>query len=103
MNLTEQDKSILLAKLWPVEVVLDGCRLAVKEFEGKAYGGLWEPYEETERGYAQFALLMLKFPEVMFTNTRKWLNGQDATQANILDEILRLNGYDIDREQRRIT
>jgi len=62
-----------------------------------------EPYEKSEEGLAQFAAILLKFSDIMQRFGR--LNGvwhirckkheiteREPTQANILDEILRMNG-----------
>ena len=62
------------------------------------------PYYGTDTGRAQFAAILLKFPEVMqYSNLVWWDSYNDCqnpdylppTQANILDEILRMNGVDV--------
>lgn len=54
------------------------------------------PYEDCEHGLAQFAAILLKFPEVM--NSFSYEEGRPdmpPTQANILDEVLRMKGVEI--------
>jgi len=58
-----------------------------------------DPYGDTPDGLAQFAAIPLKFPEVMKRLKQDIFTGQswdiEPTQANILDEILRMNGVDV--------
>ena len=60
----------------------------------------WRPYSDGTIGRAQFAGILLRFPEVMDEILNHPEKGKrftiDPTQANILDAILRMNGYDID-------
>ena len=67
----------------------------------------WNPYQESISGYAQSMECLLKFPEVMcshkfypvgidpYIENAKSLVDKEPTQANILDEILRMNGVEI--------
>jgi len=62
----------------------------------------YKPYSDDEEGYAQFAAILLKFPEVMACQFRLVSLSSGSyfsrdvtvkpTQANILDEILRMKG-----------
>jgi hypothetical protein len=69
-----------------------------------------EPYcKDSNTGLAQFAAILLKFPEMMeeycqgikghgfmrWSESDKDFVWLPPTQANILDEILRMNGVDI--------
>jgi len=94
--MTEQEKSLKLAELmgWSI-------------FEGKRFlhtGEELEPYADTRSGLAQFAAILLKFPEAMTSYGMKCdgsvylCDSPDdcpPTQTNILDEILRMNGVDV--------
>jgi len=57
----------------------------------------YKPYASDEEGLAQFAAILLKFPEVMpyFVNNDGTVSTKleygEPTQVNILDEILRMN------------
>ena len=96
--MTEQEKSLKLSELM-------GWRLY--ENEGKFFThdmGCLCPYNELPRGSgrAQFAAILLRFPEVMarFVGVKNeyeitMLPWNEPTQANILDEILRMNGVDV--------
>ena len=71
------------------------------------YPDHYTPYNDTDRGLAQFAAIMLKFFPVVMTRlsfVECIVNGScmqnmsqpiAPTQANILDEILRMNGVAI--------
>jgi len=97
--MNEQEKSLKLAELCP-----DIWAFWKPEKD-------WNPYSESINGLAQFAAILLKFPEVMCSlvpityfdadederkSLRKTMNYNGPTQANILDEILRMNGVEID-------
>lgn len=57
------------------------------------------PYEQDVYGLAQFAAILLKFPWVMYQfvqqNDSSGIGIKEPTQANILDEILAMNGLDV--------
>ena len=63
----------------------------------------FNPYSDDIFGRAQFASILLKFPEVMGRHDLYMWNhpngaaigATEPTQANILDEILRMNGVDV--------
>jgi len=65
------------------------------------YGVALRVYDDVEEGLAQFAAILLKFPEVMACQFRLVSLSSGSyfsrdvtvkpTQANILDEILRMN------------
>jgi hypothetical protein len=96
---TEAEKSMMLAELMEWEV---------DSFRGGAYTTFWGytthgPYMTTKTGLAMFAAILLKFPEVMLnmhdlecTCMAPTCFVFEPTQANILDEILRMNGKEID-------
>ena len=89
-----QDKSLKLAELdgrWGKEFIPQVVKLKV-----------FNPYSDDERGLAQFAAILLKFPEVMHKcfmvegDSRLFLlGGYPATQEYILDKILRMNGVEL--------
>jgi len=92
--MNKEEKALKLADLmgWKIEI----------DDEGIAYTDttLLQPYADSETGKAQFASILLKFPEVMNMNPKEgYFGGIDhlfePTQANILDEVLRLNGVEI--------
>ena len=106
--MTEQEKSLALAKLM-------GWKVEQKEFFNDVdccyRKGCWEvlcPYKGTTVGSAQFAAILLAFPEVMapLINMYRALivsqyNEQGSptfrfkrkpTQRDVLDEILRMKG-----------
>lgn len=111
-GMNEQEKSLALAKLmgWRTQ----GCicwlpyevKAAYRPYGSESNTAEVQPYKDNEVGLAQFAAILLKFPEVMHE-----LSGYDdhpehggvgenffnepPTQANILDEILRMNGVEI--------
>jgi len=111
--MNEQEKSLKLAELAEWEEA-DATNIWTGE-------DLWninshycplEPYQNTRDGLAQFAAILLKFPEVMgsvtfnrATNKRTYLTttqdgnritgSADVTQANLLDEILAMHGVEI--------
>jgi len=103
----EKEKSLELAKLM-------GWKGYYADFEH--YDFVWdcnpdfdctqyklEPYEKSEEGLAQFAAILLKFPEVFeYAEGGGYLKPTEhggcdiaPTQENILDEILRMNGVKI--------
>ena len=96
-----EGKSMMLAKLmgWGIY----GGR--VTDEVGSDRIGFCEPcpYSDTQQGLAQFAAIMLRFPEVLarfkLMDSGEWMGGLiggEPTQSNILDEILRMNGKEID-------
>jgi len=97
----EKEKSLELARLmeWGIH---DG-RVIINGWHER-----FDPYGKD--GLAQFAVILLKFPEVMMMfafdkNDNRWLDSEDSedgdlfhgepTQETILDEILRMNGVKI--------
>jgi hypothetical protein len=100
-ELSEQEKSLMLAELarWTVKVEL--CRNAVIT-PSLATMGFLEPYAETTIGLAQAHAILLEFPEAMLSFVVCIQDDLDAdvtyeignigvyepTQSNILDEIL---------------
>ena len=92
--MNEQEKSLALAELmeWELDSPLS------TKYSYTKYNGLnWrilEPYDASQEGKAQFSDILLKFPEVMFDEYKHW-DLDECTQANILDEILRMNGVEI--------
>jgi len=102
--MNEQEKSLKLAELMGWE--LDYNKLwdewhVLNLFPRGHIATILQPYANSEQGHAQFATILLKFPEVFSTfdcritsNPKNvmWLNGEKPTQSNILDEILRMNG-----------
>ena len=108
--MTEKEKSLKLAELmgWKLvtifgdadwNIVREPALLNNDEFP------VLEPYVYGADGLAQFAAILLKFPDVMTfvsyeaDTTLKMYNGlelKEPTQSNILDEILRMNGVKID-------
>jgi len=96
-----QEKSLKLAELmgWKPKWNNMACEGVPKIFD---YGFL-EPYASGNNGRAQFAAILLKFPEVMGRHDLYMWNhpngaaigATEPTQANILDEILRMNGVDV--------
>ena len=102
--MNEQEKSLKLAELmgWPMWSLRPKDMLDTELIKG--FGAHLCPYKETKHGLAQFAAILLRFPEVMakiiVVDTSS--DGDDfvklrikPTQANILDEILKLNGVEI--------
>jgi hypothetical protein len=56
------------------------------------------PYDTYLNGRAQFADILLEYTEVMHkltSGTNRFWHGCKPTQANILDEILRMNNIEI--------
>ena len=113
-----QDKSLKLAELmkWEVEdfpsLIGRGSSplIASHEFKGewvRIYPDDSDNHDDKILSLAQFAAILLKFPEVMARIVNyeeslwEWYPSADAnghlepTQANILDEILRMNGVDV--------
>jgi len=96
--MNEKEKSIALAKLigWKgyfadfahYDFVWD-CN---PDFDCTQYK--LEPYEKSEEGLAQFAAILLKFPEA-FNKASGFWHKLEPTQEAILDEILRMNGVKI--------
>ena len=106
-----QDKSLKLAELmkWKLDTTATPIITINPHFIQyfvKGFHTFLEPYAETSDGLAQFATILLKFPKVM--SRKETYNYDDGpvmfsvwksvepTQTNILDEILRMNGVDID-------
>jgi len=101
--MTEQEKSLKLAELmgWDVGNDSQTGRLVVTIRHGMS-GWFLEPYAgDTTGGLAQFAAILLKFPEVM--KRIYWYDDAiqhcvdtiPPTQTNILDEVLAMHGVDI--------
>ena len=102
--MNEQEKSIKLAELM-------GWERKPNPYSNGAYADedyVWDvdvrlingvyPYASHEFGLAQFAAILLKFPEVMIRFMWGGEHGKyfiNPTQSNILDEILRMNGVEI--------
>ena len=105
-----QDKSLKMAELMGVTICV-GHTSAINDCNGLSIGKEWHPYDDWVEGRSQFAAILLKFPEVMLrfkwryrpivldaeskARAKKIWNIQ-PTQANILDEILRMNGVNMD-------
>ena len=90
--MNEQDKSLELAKLM-------GWRAG--DNMGQTH---LQPYDNSIIGLAQFATILLKFPEVLsqydcrvLHNPRNtmWKDGVKPSQENMLDAILKMNGIRI--------
>jgi len=108
--MTEQEKSLKLAELmgwrkYPHSPDMKrGVSYSVRGIDGMPSASIvdLEPYAATPIGRVQFAAILLKFPEVIthFVDGEGELSTANTygepTQANILDEILRMNGEDID-------
>jgi len=114
--MNEQEKSLELAKLmvWEVSQWPSVNVFVVRLFNHDELACNWphlNPYAETESGQAQFASIIMKFPEVMVNVHNYYGSDYDGpavdsqqpmspplhlTQANLLDEILRMNGVEID-------
>jgi len=96
--MTEQEKSLKLAELMGWEVGPDG-KGNVVFYEVEDFGGCGsrlQPYAHYEDGLAQFAAILLKFPDVMQGIDYEWhAYPAEARQRVILDEILRMNGVDV--------
>jgi len=92
--MNEKEKSLKFADIM-------GCHITAESTQ------LYIPYSNEALGLAQFAEILLKFPEVMTIRTpykrvtddyievSLW-SIKEPTQENILDEVLRLNDVDID-------
>jgi len=100
--MNEQEKIIELAKLmgWDIK---HGYIVGSLDMIPK----MLDCYDKCNDGLAQFAAILLKFPEVMMMfafdkDDDRWLDSKDGdlfhgepTQETILDEILRMNGVKI--------
>ena len=105
--MNEPEKSLELAKLmlwqkasWNNSGVVDSdAETEPYLFCSQELGPLMlNPYHPVD-GLAQFAAILLKFPEVLYEPDSYgvlWGAHVEPTQANILDEILRMNGVEID-------
>ena len=107
--MNEQEKSLRLAELRGVELVdsmcsSNGLLWAREANSADAWQGWWEPYSDSDEGRAQFAAILLKFPEVMarFVEVDVSSDGSDfvrlrykPTQACILDAVLVINGVEL--------
>jgi len=102
----ETEKSLKLAELMGWDVVRRPQRderVIISDY-GRNLGGNVTlcPYRNTVSGCSQFALILLRFPEVMnevkdmSMSSETYGIGVEPTQANILDEILRMNDVNID-------
>jgi len=112
-EMNEQEKSLKLAELMGFAIEYIGPPDMATGYSRhtmfhKVSGAMrsWEPYKESTFGLSQFAAILLRFPEVMtrqsFTNhfANAGLSYRshfqlEPTQANILNEILRMNGVDV--------
>ena len=108
--MNEHKKSLKLAEMmgWGV-IYTNGYPKVDPAFNSDFAGYLYlQPYESDTDGLAQFAAILLKFREVIPRICRnKWhkqgmqnvcrieLRDVEPTQANILDEILVMNGVEI--------
>ena len=109
--MNEHEKSLKLADLmgWKIR---DDClsHRGYHLIETKSYNWLHHsylsPYSDSEESLAQFAAILLKFPEVMIrfvddatsgegTFGKEYYGYDKPTQANILNEILVMNGVKI--------
>jgi len=104
-----QEKSLKLAELMGWETGFD--ELMGWQWNKGGVGECLRPYETDILGLSQFAAILLKFREVMLhfkwryrpivldaeskVRAKKIWNMQ-PTQTNILNEILRMNNYEID-------
>jgi len=107
--MNEQEKSLKLAELmgWEIETYYgDAPYICASHFDNKIKHIPLVPYEMSQIGLAQFAAIFFKFREVMCNEcflsyeAHKGLSyceplEKEPTQANILDEILRMNGVKI--------
>jgi len=110
--MNEQEKSLALAKLmkwkpylWNGIYVIDkgGIPTRGKYISGYSRENLC-PYSPNKEGRAQFAAILLEFPEAMcemivpdgalYLKLR--FKDTESTQSNFLDEVLRLNGVNPD-------
>ena len=101
-KMTEQEKSLALAKLmgWELSELY-----IIQNPECPVFHQYLEPYNDSTIGYAQFAAILLKYPEVMTEvcvahydlsihlfepeeDGRNW-------QGFILDEVLRMKGVKV--------
>ena len=103
--MNEQEKSVKLAELmgWD-EFKHTGAYVVFSEYELSEL----KPYCTDVQGLAQFAAILLKFPEVIFRQAditsidtgkdigfdSRW-HYYDFNQTEILDEILRMNGVEL--------
>jgi len=99
--MTKKGKSLLLAKLMKWKLFKD---IMIDDPKAPGYGQRLQPYLDTTAGLAQFAAILLAFPEVMTTTVTRIVHGEEEeickwdleaykpTQANLLDEIVRMNG-----------
>ena len=104
-NMSVSEKSLKLAELmgWTTQ----DSSLGYHYITSKAFNAcVLAPYTEGEEniGRCQFAAILLKFPEVMNNSNLVWWDSYndcqnedyvEPTQANILDEILRMNGVEL--------
>lgn len=108
--MNEQEKSLKLAELMGWRIVYhEECYANVQKDSGNPLKTeSLEPYcEDSNLGLAQFAAILLKNMEVLAHFCRADIRSEqdnefsvelvgEPTQANILDEILRMNGVAID-------
>ena len=106
--MNEHKKSLKLAELMEWEVkylnIYDESEAFVftaipeRGSRAKYFTGL-NPYNATDVGLAQFAAILLKFPEVFPERLESYVGFEGwfkkPTQANILDEILAMSGVEI--------
>jgi len=96
------EKSLALAKLMLWDVTPDLLFMPSGVIPRADNWSVLCPYSYTEEGLSQFAVILLRFPEVMLVWQRYFDPDSqephyilEPTQANILDEILRMRGEDI--------
>lgn len=94
---TEEEKSLALAELMGLIVSEDNSVMSRNAFDRSHDWKVYNPYEGNIAGLAQFAAILLRFPEVFDSVEDVIISCEDGAmrpfnQANILDEILRMNG-----------
>lgn len=99
--MNEKEKSLGLARLMGIVTEDRGLLCVQGTFAGDQYNGMpeiWQPYAQNKNGLAQFAAILLRFPDVMHRFGCCEAHDFDeiaATQTNILDEILRMNEVEL--------
>jgi hypothetical protein len=90
----EQEKSLKLAELMGWETIVDnmGRYLVVNTSYNWLHHSYLTPYGSGSYSLAQFAAILLANIQVTRTAGYRYI---EPTQANILDEILRMNGVEV--------
>ena len=83
-----QEKSLKLAELMPEVKISESGRVL---FPHDYYDEQWNPYENL----AQFAAIMLKFPDVFDCLIVRAVRPKFRTQRFMLDAVLLENGVDV--------